>query len=329
MEYALQRLDGDWHCRRNRYKNSKRCIFHAENKDFYEFVAELNEELKRMEGQDKFDFTGFVFPAITLSSTARPKTFSKQTLFIGATFQGEASFEGAKFQGNARFLGAQFHGEAIFILAEFERQASFEVAKFQREALFDGAKFQVSARFEGAEFKGKASFFGVEFQGETIFDEAKIKGIATFERSTFNESASFARCSFSAIADFGYTTFEEQVFFRAAGGEQGYLIFFSTTFKKPRITQIIGYPLSRVSFMGTDAEGILLVPAEEGNENILFSKYLENLEAVSPVFTQIRSFKDFDFLKNAPVTIEILIRILALIIFGNLFVAVRRRLERR
>jgi len=61
---------------------------------------------------------------------------------------------------------------------------------------------------------------------------------------------------------------------------------------------------------------------------LLLTKYLENLEAVSAVFIQIRSFKDFNFLTNAPIAIEILIRIFAIIIFGNLFVAVKRRLER-
>jgi hypothetical protein len=61
----------------------------------------------------------------------------------------------------------------------------------------------------------------------------------------------------------------------------------------------------------------------------ILRKYLENLEAVAAIFMQIRSFKDFEFLKNAPVTIEMLIRIFAIVILGNLFVAVRRRLERR
>ncbi len=56
---------------------------------------------------------------------------------------------------------------------------------------------------------------------------------------------------------------------------------------------------------------------------------MENLEAVSTVFVQIRSFKDFDFLTDAPIALEIVIRLFAIIFFGNLFVAVRRRLERR
>ncbi len=57
-------------------------------------------------------------------------------------------------------------------------------------------------------------------------------------------------------------------------------------------------------------------------------EYLENLEAVFAVLVQIRSFRDFNFLANAPIAVEILIRELAMIVFGNLFVAVRR-LERR
>jgi hypothetical protein len=262
------------------------------------------------------------------------------------------------------------------------------------------------------------------------------------------------------MANFAYTTFDNQaIFINLSNGFPGYLVFLSTAFKKPTISQIIGYPLSRVSFMTTDIEGILLVPAREEEEDILdeiilkkggqksadgpseedlitqlkyqlgpyitretlqfeyklirkclevnrmfteaadffvremrlarqrlprrnflekiahclydilsrygesinrpilfalsvnlltpilllllpppnsfdiaisrLSEYTKYLEAVFAVFMQVRSFKDIEFMKNVPVIIEILIRIFAIIILGNLFVAVKRRLERR
>jgi uncharacterized protein YjbI with pentapeptide repeats len=451
-------LPEDRGCRRKAYKNG-RCIFHAEEKDPLLFKKELDKELKEMEMYGNFNFTGFTFPNIDFSG----KNFDYPTFFIAATFKEKVIFDSATFNRQVFFDGAVFHQEAGFLGTKFQQNAWFRGTQFQKDAYFEGALFKRVVTFGGASVLGNAEFSGSVFRSSVRFNLAKFNGIADFMFSIFYGGAYFMDCSFKKYADFSFSTFHNQVFFKTSKYERGYLVFLSTTFKNPRITRIIGYPLSRISFMATDIEGILLVPAPVGNQEILdeiilkeikqkrindsggensiiqlkemlapyitretlqleyklvrkcleenrmftdaadlfvkemrlareclpknkyferlahyvyefFSrygesidrliklalsfiflmplpllllynpgvhmlqqispfgmllKYLENLEAVAAVFMQIRSFKDFRFLENAHVTIEILIRIFAIIIFGNLFVAVRRRLERR
>jgi uncharacterized protein YjbI with pentapeptide repeats len=77
---------------------------------------------------------------------------------------------------------------------------------------------------------------------------------------------------------------------------------------------------------------LLLFPPLDSFDTAIsrLSEYPKYFQAVLAVFMQIKSFADPELgLKNIPLIIEILIRIFAIIIFGNLFVAVRRRLERR
>jgi len=431
-----------WRCHRKSYRGSDRCIFHAEEKDHKAFETSFYKELERMEKEDeKFDFIGFIFPdKIDLKS----RVFGKSVFFTGATFRGPADFSSVTFQKYTDFTGAEFQDEADFTTAEFQEPVSFNYAKFKKGGNFVGTKFQSLAGFKEAEFEEVSSFREVTFDGDVYF----------------------IKCRINSLIDFSFCTFNKQVLFRAAEDNQGYLLFFSTIFREPKITYIIRYPLSRVSFLLTDVEGIYLIPARAGNEEILdekmlriveseeeggtavgnptdnipaeiikiakqlkpyltpetvhaeyklirkcleanrmfteaadlfikemrlarkllrktnvferlahhiyefvsrygesvnrpiilaiattllasillllynpgiggpvplhllLTKYLENLEAVSAVFFQVRSFKDFSFLAKAPIAIEILIRVLAIIIFGNLFVAVRRRLER-
>ena len=321
----------------------------------------------------------------------------------------------------------------------------FNEATFNEDVYFIKCRFYSSIDIRRSTFNKRVLFNEVTFNGDAYFTECRINSLVTFSHASFNKQARFI----------------------AAEDNQGYLAFFSTIFREPKTTYIIGYPLSRVSFLLTNIEGIYLVPARTGNEEILdeilmriaesekaggsdrgnptdnipevirgyaktvkpyltpetvhaeyklirkcleanrmfteaadlfikemrlarkllrktnvferlahhiyefvsrygesvnrpiilaiattllasilllpynpgiggpiplhllLTKYLENLEAVSAVFFQIRSFKDFSFLANAPIAIEILIRVFAIIIFGSLFVAVRRRLERR
>jgi uncharacterized protein YjbI with pentapeptide repeats len=451
-------LPEDWSCGRKAYKNGL-CIFHAEEKDPLLFKEELDKELEEMRKYGNFNFTGFVFPNIDFSG----KNFDYPTFFIAATFKEKVIFDSATFNSRVFFDGAVFHQEAGFLGTKFRQDAWFRGTQFQKDAYFEGALFNRVVTFLGASFLGNAEFSSSVFRSSAWFSLAKINGIADFMFSIFYGRAYFMDCSFKKYADLSFSTFHEQVFFKTSKYESGYLVFLSTIFKNPRITRIIGYPLSRISFMATDIEGILLVPAPVGNQEILdeiilkeldqkrindsgeensiiqlkamlgpyitretlqleyklvrkcleenrmfteaadlfvkemrlarerlpkskyferlahyiyeflsrygesidrliklalsfvflmplpllllynpgvhmlqqispfgmLLKYLENLEAVAAVFMQIRSFKDFRFLENAHVIIEILIRIFAIIIFGNLFVAVRRRLERR
>ena len=428
--------------------------------------------------QESVDFTGAEFQDVaefTMAEFQKTPTFNRAKFktgaeFIRTKFQGGATFVGAEFEGDGLFDEAEFHNEAYFRGVKFLSEARFAEVEFQRYTDFENAKFLKVARFYGTKFLYSAKFYGAEFRESAFFEEAKFSGGAIYNNVTFDGSVYFIKCSINTLIDFSFSTFNRQVLFRAAEDNQGYLVFFSTIFREPKITYIIGYPLSRVSFLLTNIEGIQLVPARAGNEEILdgillrivesakagrsgvgistgnipaenkaeirelakrlepyltpetvhaeykrirkcleanrmfteaadlfikemrlarkllrktnvferlahhiyefvsrygesvnrpiilaiattllasilllpynpgiggpvplhllLTKYLENLEAVSAVFFQVRSFKDFSFLAKAPIAIEILIRVLAIIIFGNLFVAVRRRLER-
>lgn len=402
------------------------------------------------------DFDGVVFEDKALFQFA---TFTKSAWFSSAEFQKEAEFTRTTFREEAVFIGARFKEKTWFRNVTFQGYTLFTGAVFG-EAFFTRTTFQGEAMFDGAVFQTTAKFVGAQFHKSAFFIEAIFESEADFSISVFYGGAFFIQCSFSGMANFAYTTFDNQaIFINLSNGFPGYLVFLSTAFKKPTISQIIGYPLSRVSFMTTDIEGILLVPAREEEEDILdeiilkkggqksadgpseedlitqlkyqlgpyitretlqfeyklirkclevnrmfteaadffvremrlarqrlprrnflekiahclydilsrygesinrpilfalsvnlltpilllllpppnsfdiaisrLSEYTKYLEAVFAVFMQVRSFKDIEFMKNVPVIIEILIRIFAIIILGNLFVAVKRRLERR
>lgn len=53
------------------------------------------------------------------------------------------------------------------------------------------------------------------------------------------------------------------------------------------------------------------------------------LAAMTSVFFQIKSFKDFPFLSNVPLTLEILLRLMSVALLGNFYIALKRRLERK
>jgi len=131
------------------------------------------------------------------------------------------------------------------------------------------------AIFYDTEFLGSTEFNYAEFRESAFFVGAKFRRRAIYNYVTFDGSVYFIKCSINTLIDFSFSTFNRQVLFRAAEDNQGYLVFFSTTFREPKITHIIGYPLSRVSFLLTNVEDINLVPARAGNEKILDEKILE------------------------------------------------------
>jgi len=463
-----------WRCHRKSYKGSDRCIFHAEEKDPNEFLESFKKELERMEREDEvIDFNGFIFPvAIKLEV----RVFGKPISFVGATFKGRAEFSGVIFQENADFTGVAFQYGVEFHMSQFHKNVSFNNAKLEKRGIFNLTEFKDIVYFIKAEFEEDVFFYGATFN-EVFFIKCRFSSSIDIRNSTFNKWVTFidvtfngdvyfTDCRFNSLINFRYCAFNKQARFIAAEDNQGYLGFLSTIFREPKTIYIIGYPLSKVSFLLTNIEGIYLVPARTGNDEILdetlmrmvesekaggsdggnptdntpkmirefakelesylnpetvhaeyklirkcleanrmfteaadlfikemklarkllrktnvferlahhiyefvsrygesvnrpiilaiattllasvlllpynpgidgpiplhllLTKYLENLEAVSAVFFQVRSFKDFSFLAKAPIAIEILIRVLAIIIFGNLFVAVRRRLER-
>ncbi len=53
------------------------------------------------------------------------------------------------------------------------------------------------------------------------------------------------------------------------------------------------------------------------------------LTAITSVFFQIKSFKDFTFLNSVPLTLEIFLRLVSLTLLGNFYIALKRRMERK
>jgi len=395
------------------------CIFHLPNKsevEASEFSVQLFAEKERAErdpGIEVIDFRGFIFPPGFM--LPRGTEVKKNVNLTKAIFEGIAHFSEVKFSGDALFDGATFSGDAWF-----------GEATFSRDARFGGATFS-DVRFVRAVFAG-----GVFYAG----------------------------CRFSRFADFRYVKFGDQAVFRREEKDQAdpVLIFSSVTFKRPRVVQILGYALSRLSFAMTDVAGILLVPAKGRDERILdeillerqskrgltnedvdvnsgerdpmdmawesvgellsrdglvleykllrkcmeenrlftesahlfvkemklsrrrmswrrdlfeiiahhlyrlisrygesinrpvmlsllavvgmalllleiqeapMDNFLEYAGAVSSIFLQLKSFNDFRFLSEAPPVLEILTRLASLIFLGNLFITLKRRLERK
>jgi uncharacterized protein YjbI with pentapeptide repeats len=232
----LALLPADWRCNREIRINGK-CIFHAQHKNPSDFETEFNNELKRMEGMlANFDFTGFIFLKITF-----PKTFSKPTLFIGATFKDEAEFAGVTFQEVASFEGCEFQKVARFDGAIFEKGVRFGGVKFQQGATFHRAVFKKDAQFNKATFKGKAEFSNATFQENAIFPKSIFQGKAVFTQAIFQGNADFTLTIFNE-ASFAGTICHKEVYFIncAFVGTSGFIM---TSFGPDCVVKFISEPL--------------------------------------------------------------------------------------
>jgi uncharacterized protein YjbI with pentapeptide repeats len=144
---SLGYLPSSWRCSRAVYKNG-RCIFHAEDKDPIDFNKALIQELNIMANQDRYDFTGFIFPKLDFPA----KTFEKPAYFTGATFKDEVNFNKAVFNELAKFDGCEFQRISYFDEATFRNVASFTASTFKEEVRFTNAKFHGEGNFMGASF---------------------------------------------------------------------------------------------------------------------------------------------------------------------------------
>jgi uncharacterized protein YjbI with pentapeptide repeats len=205
---SLGYLPPSWRCSREVYKNG-RCIFHAEDKDPIDFNNALIQELNIMVNQDRYDFTGFIFPKLDFSS----RKFDKPVYFTGATFKDEV-----------RFVNAEFQGAAIFDWSEFQKVTYFDEAKFMDVTSFLGSKFRGMVRFNRAKFhKDKdtefinasfkfSDFNGTEFNKEVVFIKTKFRGLTLFTNTSFNETR-FDRVIFNGPVWFRITRFKKDVLF--------------------------------------------------------------------------------------------------------------------
>jgi uncharacterized protein YjbI with pentapeptide repeats len=213
---SLGYLPPSWRCSREVYKNG-RCIFHAEDKDPIDFNNALIQELNTMANQDRYDFTGFIFPKVDFSA----KTFEKPAYFTGATFKDEVKFNKAVFNELAKFDGC-----------EFQRISYFDEATFRNVASFTASTFKEEVRFTNAKFHGEANFMGASFQ-KSVFSISEFKSSVTFHGSKFNEEAWFHQTIFN-IAYLGNIRFQKQVrFFNVEFSRQ--VTFDYTEFQGPAL----------------------------------------------------------------------------------------------
>jgi hypothetical protein len=97
-------------CSRTQRKGDEYCIFHSEDIDGKrdKFDEEFKKEFKRQkEQEEKYDFTGFVFPDDILFEEIE---FEKDVSFWKAQFSGGVIFESTQFSGKVRFGRSTFSG---------------------------------------------------------------------------------------------------------------------------------------------------------------------------------------------------------------------------
>jgi hypothetical protein len=152
---VLHPLPINWSCGRVAYKNGW-CIFHAEDKDPMDFDKALIQELNNMMKQNKYDFTGFVFPGIPDTLIKSLNTNAKPAYFIGATFKEDVEFNKIIFKELVCFDGAEFQKVVRFIEVIFLELASFRYSIFQDELRFERCYFKKDSLFLRATFNQKA-----------------------------------------------------------------------------------------------------------------------------------------------------------------------------
>ena len=203
---SLGYLPRNWRCGREVYKNG-RCIFHAEDKDPIDFNEALIQELNIMAGQDRYDFTGFIFPKLDFSA----REFDKPAYFTGATFNDEVKFVKATFHEVAKFDGCEFQKVTYFDEATFGGVASFVGSKFKEMVQFKRAKFHKETEFINSSFK-MSDFGGTEFNKDVVFLNTKFLGLTRFTGTLFNETR-FERVVFNGPVWFQFTRFKKDILF--------------------------------------------------------------------------------------------------------------------
>jgi uncharacterized protein YjbI with pentapeptide repeats len=205
-------------CGRRLY-DDEHCIFHSEDIEGKrtEFKKKFWKEFERQkEQEEKYDFTGFVFPG--------------DISFDGIEFEKDVSFGKTQFSGRADFYNAQFSGKADFGEAQFYGVANFVEAQFYGGADFWKAQFSGSANFVAAKFSGEADFGGARFSGEAYFGVAKFSGEANFRNAGFHSKSFFKGVNFE---DFNQCNMTDTTFYNVYGLLE-YLAERKKKFKHPR-----------------------------------------------------------------------------------------------
>jgi uncharacterized protein YjbI with pentapeptide repeats len=197
----------DYNCNRPLF-DDKHCIFHS--KDIEEKKTDFEDAFwKEFEGQkeleEKYDFTGFVFPD---DISFEEKIFEKDVSFWKAQFSGEANFGEAQFSGKANFGKARFSGEANFGEAQFSGVPNFMYAQFSGKANFMYAQLFWEANFTEAQFYGEANFMYTQFSGVAIFYRGAI-----FHRAQFYGRANFMYAQFYGKSVFMNAEFHSESYF--------------------------------------------------------------------------------------------------------------------
>jgi len=226
-----------YRCRVPSEPGSDLCIFHQEGlKDKASFKAkfyeQIDEEGDGMQRNQRFDFTGYVFPEmLTLEGNDAETSREGTAIAIPQQVDENLVLTCALLPLAVVLDGITVEGELRAIRARFERKAWLSHARLLGGAVFDWSVFRDEVRFAGCEFGSPRSeetaFNHCRFLKSAFFSQAQFKTTARFDNALFRKTTSFSRCHFSDTASFGgahfcgrasfnYAKFIAQsVFFRA------------------------------------------------------------------------------------------------------------------
>jgi len=193
-----------------------------------------SDGLITIEVTDRFDCSGFIFPA--------------NAGFYSAQFHALANFQSARFQALANFFRAEFHTLPIFDRAQFHADASFHSAQFHALAYFGNAQFHAPANFHNAQFHADASFQSAQFHAYASFYSAQFHALAFFCSASFAAATSFRDAAFGTAdkpADADFTGSKVERAFDLTGATFSRVPSFNQAdFVQPPDLDDVSYPIS-------------------------------------------------------------------------------------
>lgn len=259
--HAKHRISNEPVCDRIVWDNREQlCIFHCHEKPVDEFKKHFDQEVERLDSDDKFDCRQFIFPG---QIKLHELVFKSEINFEGAFFADHVSFgenavgKSTIFEKYVNFRNAKFGNWVSFENVRFKGDANFQSVEFEKWAIFDRACFEDWAIFNRAEFKNYPSFRSTHFKYKVTFEGATVLGDnATFIFAQFGDDVFFSKdVRFSGSANFRRAIFLGGVRFDKMQSE-GILDFRNVTFEKPNQVNLHELNLEQVLLAGTNVQDI-------------------------------------------------------------------------
>jgi len=354
-------------CDQEAEKGKEYCIFHDPDA-WLERPEELRkkifEKIKKDENnKNSVNLIGYHFPEIFFKN----QTFRKNMLFTLAKFHGPINFSDAKFFGNAYFSGIKFSKYAYFInvtfnFADFTRSSFEDAAHFKaNENSKDSCLLFYLVYFKRPQHVSimgwslsQMSFLMTDVFGtlivpsspvdkildERLFEELNFKNIRGKDKLAIRGLKAHLTDE-AVLAEYRNIrkALENNRMFNEASNlfiREMKLLRRKLCFQKNPLELLSHYVYYFISRYGESVERpitllLMLIFGSSLTLSYLLTGTFEfrYVEAIFAVCFQVRSFSDFDFLTEVPLWIEVLIRLFSIMFLGNLFVALKRRLERR